>query len=59
MDVPGGPGIKTSSSNAAGTGSIPGWGIKIPHAVQYGQKKKKECHYHLMWCPNTIFKRRS
>lgn len=42
MDVPGGPGIKTSSSNAAGTGSIPGWGIKIPHAVQYGQKKKKE-----------------
>jgi len=41
MDVPGGPGIKTSSSNAAGTGSIPGWGIKIPHAVQYGQKKKK------------------
>ena len=153
MDVPGGPVVKTSSSNAAGTGSIPGWGIKIPHAVllllsrfsrvrlcatpwtaahqappslgfsrqehwsglpfpspmhetekwkwscsvvsdsswpyglqptrllhpwnfpgkstgvgchcllwhtvQYGQKKKKECHYHLMWYQNSIFKRRS
>ena len=23
-------------------GSIPGWGIKISHAVQHGQKKKKE-----------------
>ena len=23
-------------------GSIPGWGIKISHAVQHGKKKKKE-----------------
>ena len=31
-DFPGGPVVKTSPSNAGGTGSIPGWGAKIPHA---------------------------
>ena len=31
-DVPGGPGVKTSASNAEGTGLIPGWGTGIPHA---------------------------
>ena len=31
-DFPGGPVVKTSSSNAGGAGSIPGWGVKIPHA---------------------------
>ena len=39
--------------NAGGTGSIPSWGTKIPHAAQRGQKiekeEKKPC----------IFKRRS
>ena len=30
------------ASNAGGTGSIPGWGTKISHAVQRGQKKKKK-----------------
>ena len=29
-------------SNAGGTGSIPGWGTKIPHAMQHSQKKKKK-----------------
>ena len=29
---PGGPVVKTSSSNAEGAGLIPGWGAKIPHA---------------------------
>ena len=29
----GGPVVKTSPSNAGGTGSIPGWGAKIPHAL--------------------------
>ena len=29
---PGGPAVKTSPSNAGSTGSIPGWGAKIPHA---------------------------
>ena len=28
-------------STTGGTGSISGWGTKIPHAVWYGQKKKK------------------
>jgi len=27
---------------AGEVGSIPGWGIKILHAVQYGQKKKEK-----------------
>lgn len=31
---------KTLPSNAVGTGSIPGWGIKIPHAKGYSFKKK-------------------
>ena len=29
------------ASTAGGTGSIPGWGTKILHAEQSGQKKKK------------------
>ena len=31
-DFPGGPVVKTSSSNAGGAGSIPGQGVEIPHA---------------------------
>ena len=31
-DFPCGPVVKTSPSNAGNTGSIPGWGAKIPHA---------------------------
>ena len=31
-DFPGGPVVKTLLSNAGGTGSIPGWGAKTPHA---------------------------
>ena len=31
-DFPGGPVVKTLPSNAGGTGSIPVWGAKIPHA---------------------------
>ena len=33
-DFPGGPVVKTSSSNAGGTGSIPGLEAEIPHASQ-------------------------
>ena len=32
----------TPPSNAAGVGLIPGWGIKVPYAVGYGQKLKKK-----------------
>ena len=27
------------ASTAGGTGSIPGWGTKVPHAAWHGQKK--------------------
>ena len=32
-DFPGGPVVKNPPSNAGDTGSIPGWGTKIPHAA--------------------------
>ena len=31
-DFPGSPVVKTLPSNEGGTGLIPGWGAKIPHA---------------------------
>ena len=34
-------GLRLRASTAGSTSSIPGWGTKIPHAVQQGQKKKK------------------
>ena len=33
-DFPGNPVVETSLSNAGGTSSIPGWGTKIPYALQ-------------------------
>jgi len=39
-DFPGGP--VDSASTAEGTGSIPGWGTKIPHASQCGQTKQNK-----------------
>ena len=33
-DFPGGPAGEALSCNAAGVGSIPGWGTKIPHAPE-------------------------
>lgn len=32
--------IGTHASNAVGVGSIPSWGIKIPHAAPRQKKKK-------------------
>ena len=32
-DFPGSPVVKNQPSNAGDMGSIPGWGIKIPHAM--------------------------
>ena len=40
-DFPDGPVVKTLPSNARGTGSIPGQGIKILYAEPCGKKKKK------------------
>ena len=44
-DFPGGPGVKTSPSNARGAGSIPGGGAKIPYASwpKNQNMKKKQC----------------
>ena len=33
--------LRLCASNAGGAGLIPGWGTKIPHAVQCSQKEKK------------------
>ena len=30
--------LRLHASNGGGTGSIPGWGTKIPHATWHGQK---------------------
>ena len=34
-------GLRLRASNTGDKGSTPGQGTKIPHAVQFGQKKKK------------------
>ena len=36
------PWLRFQASNARGGGSIPGQGMKIPHATQRGQKKKMQ-----------------
>ena len=38
-DFPGGPVVENPPSNAEDTGSIPGQGTKIPHAMGWGQNK--------------------
>ena len=44
-DLLGNPVVKTHASTAGDTGWIPGWGTKIPCAMQYSKKKKIE----IMW----------
>ena len=44
-DLPGGPVVKTSPSNAAGTGLIPGPGAKIPHASRPKNQNIKQKQY--------------
>ena len=41
-DFPGGSLVKTSPSNVGGIGSIPGQGIKIPHASRPKNQNIKE-----------------
>ena len=38
-EFPGGPLVKTLDFQVGGMGSIPGWGTKIPHAVQNGKNE--------------------
>ena len=33
-DIPGGPVVKILPCNAKDTGSVPGWGTKIPHVSE-------------------------
>ena len=41
--------LRLQTSIAGGMGSIPGLGIKIPHAIWHGQKKRKN-HYLNLYC---------
>ena len=41
-DFPGSQWLRLQASTAGGAGVIPGWGTKITHAPQGGQKIKKE-----------------
>ena len=34
--------VRLHASSAGGAGLIPGWGPKIPHTAQYGQKEKNK-----------------
>ena len=44
-DFPGGPVVRTLPSSGGGTGLIPGWGIKIPHAAgQQSLRTLKPAH---------------
>ena len=48
-DFPGGPVVKTSPSKAGDAGSVPDWGVKIPHAsspkkTKHKKKKKQYCN---------------
>ena len=41
-DFPGSPVVlRLNASNAGGSGSTPGWGTKIPHALRHREKTKK------------------
>ena len=55
--------LRLCASTAGGTGSVPAWGTKIPHAVQYGQEKKFYVLYYIFPFVNSkevrIFKTRT
>ena len=34
--------LRLHAPTAGGMGSIPGWGTKVPHAIQLGHSKKKD-----------------
>ena len=46
MKIPGGPVVESSPSSAAGVGSIPGRGAKIPHASWAKEQNIKQKRYH-------------
>ena len=46
--------LRLRTSTAGGTGSIPGRGTKILHAVWHGQKEKKKL-YVFVFRPHSLF----
>ena len=44
-DLPSGPVVKTTPSNAGSVGSIPGWGAKILHASRPKNQNIKQKQY--------------
>ena len=44
-DFPGSPVVKPSPSNAEGTGLIPDWGAKTPHASRWKSQNIKQKQY--------------
>ena len=55
-DLPGGPVVKTSSSNVGGVGLIPSQGAKIPHVLQSKKQNIKQKPYSNKF--NKDFKKR-
>ena len=49
-DFPGDSVVKLNASTAGVMGSTCGWGTKIPQAVRYGKKKKKNVLQNLQKC---------
>ena len=52
--------LRLYASTAGSTGSVPGWGTKIPHAARWGQKKKVKRNDEINFnnktlIPNIIF----
>ena len=41
-EFPGGLVVQTQAFTAVDPGSVPGQGIKIPYAMQWGKKKRKK-----------------
>ena len=46
--------LRIWASTAGDVGSIPSWGPKILHAMQYSQKKKKRMHIEIDSLKNAL-----
>ena len=58
-DFPGGPVVKNMPSNAGDTGSIPGQGTKIPHAVgqlSLSTTMREACMVQVEKSPSAVMK---
>ena len=54
-DFPGGSVIKASCCQCRGVGSIPGWGTKIPHALEHSQEIFFKVILNQTWGPVTPY----